>query len=99
MVPKDHSEIMTLDEVAAYLRVAPDAVERAIGLQGLPARKVNDEWRFLLDAVRDWLRKPDGKQALLLQAGALKDDPSFPELMKSLSRNRGKAKSPVRKRA
>ena len=98
MAAKD-TEIMTLDEVAAYLRVSPDSVVRAIGLQGLPARKINDEWRFLADAVREWLRKPDGKEALLLQAGALKNDPTFPELMKSLASNRGKAKTPARKRA
>jgi excisionase family DNA binding protein len=90
------NEVLTLEEAAAYLRLTPEQVEQSVANLGLPGRKIGDQWRFLRDGLRDWLKAPSGKEILLRQAGAFKDDPFLPEIMKSIERGRGRAK---RKRA
>ena len=78
--------ILTLAEAAEYLRLSEEAVLRAVQDQGLPARHSGAEWRFLKDAIDDWLRTgPAGpasaqdaleanKQLWLSLAGKFKDD-------------------------
>ncbi len=39
-------EVLTLDEAAAFLRVAPEAVLHMIGDEQLPTRRFGTEWRF-----------------------------------------------------
>jgi len=49
-------EVMTLEEVAEYLRLSKDVVEQN-ALEGyLPGRRINNTWRFLKVAIDDWLR-------------------------------------------
>ena len=49
----DH--LMTLPEVAAYLRLSKDAVCRLASGGKLPASKVGSQWRFRRDDVDKWL--------------------------------------------
>ncbi len=46
--------LLTTDEVAELLRVHPKQVYRLIRSDGLPARKVGGEWRFLRREVLGW---------------------------------------------
>jgi excisionase family DNA binding protein len=55
--PSEPSEIMTLDEVAAWLQVGEDVVLELAEANKLPGRKLGDEWRFARQAVLDWLAK------------------------------------------
>src|SRR5438309_7091929 len=71
------SEVLTLAEAAAYLRLAEKDVLAAASAQGLPGRMVNGEWRFLKSAVQQWLSvsQPTAemrKAALLAAAGSLR---------------------------
>src|SRR5262245_58120969 len=73
-------EVLTLAEAAAYLRFPEADVLRLVDEQGLPARHLANEWRFLKAAIQDWLRA--GKSLLLANketwlslAGIWKDDP------------------------
>jgi excisionase family DNA binding protein len=50
------SEVLTLAEAAAYLRLSEDDVLRLVREQRLPARQLGSEWRFLRPAINDWLR-------------------------------------------
>jgi excisionase family DNA binding protein len=50
------SEVLTLAETAAYLRVPEEAVLELVGKETLPAQQVGGEWRFLKRAVVEWLR-------------------------------------------
>ena len=50
------AEVLTLAEVAAYLRVPEEAVSELVSKDGLPAQKIGGEWRFLKRAVAEWLR-------------------------------------------
>jgi excisionase family DNA binding protein len=49
-------EVLTLAEIATYLRVPEEAVLALIAKDALPAQQIGAEWRFLKRAVVDWLR-------------------------------------------
>ena len=47
--------LMTLDEVAAYLRLSKDTVYRMVQSGRIPAVKVGTQWRFHRPEVEQWL--------------------------------------------
>lgn len=49
-------EVLTLPEVAAYLRVSEEAVLELVTRDVLPGQDIGGEWRFLKRAVVEWLR-------------------------------------------
>ena len=51
------SELMTLEEVASYLRVNEKTVYRLLNEGNIPAMKVGHLWRFKKSAVDDWLNQ------------------------------------------
>src|SRR5438270_11877558 len=78
-------EVLTLAEAAAYLRIPEEEVLRLVQTDGLPGRRLGEEWRFLKSALQDWLRAPPaeaGKKGMLSQIGALKDDPYLDEMLR-----------------
>lgn len=83
-------DVLTLDEVADYLRLPPEAVEREAVQGHIPGRRIEDTWRFLRAAIDDWLRSYDSRTRLLQQAGALADDELLPELRASIYAQRGR---------
>ncbi len=88
------SEVFTLPEAAGYLRLSEADVLRLVHEQGMPARQLGMEWRFLKAAIQEWLRTgppPAGsREALLSLAGAWKDDPYVEEELKEIYRRRGR---------
>jgi excisionase family DNA binding protein len=48
-------KLMTLEEVADYLRLSKDTVYRLANTGKLPASKVGNQWRFRRDDVDAWL--------------------------------------------
>jgi len=72
--------VLTLEETASYLRLPETIVERQAKLGQIPGRRIEDTWRFLRDALDDWLRSQDSRTILLQQAGALADDERLTEL-------------------
>ena len=86
-------EVLTLDEVAAYLRLPKETVERQAMRGQLPARRIEDTWRFLKTAIDDRLRREDSRTLLLQQAGALADDEALAELRASVYQHRGRSES------
>lgn len=84
------SDVLTLEELARYLRVPPDAVEQQ-ALQGrIPGRKIRDDWRFHRSAVDEWLRLRDGRTIVLRQWGALRDDETLAGLRTAVYAGRGR---------
>ncbi len=81
-------EVLTLSEAAAFLRVAPESIERLIADEALPARKVDGEWRFSKEGLHYWLITAESKQAMLKSAGAFRDDPTLAEVLAIIQRNR-----------
>ena len=84
----DIPAVLTLEEVAAYLRVPQDMVMRQVTPGELPGRKIEDTWRFLKDAIDDWLRSYESKTLLLQQAGALANDQSLGALREHMYTSR-----------
>jgi excisionase family DNA binding protein len=86
--------VLNLSEAAAYLRLTESNVLRLVDEQGLPARQLGNEWRFLKAAIQDWLRtgpppRPS-KEAQLAVAGAWKDDPYVEEELQEIYQRRGR---------
>ncbi len=59
------NKIMTLQEVAAYLRVHPSTVYRLLRKQGFPGFKVGSDWRFDQGTVDRWCRAPGGLHVIV----------------------------------
>ncbi len=84
------TQVLTIQEVADYLRLPEEIVLQEVSQGHLPGRKIADTWRFLKDAIDDWLRTQDSRVILLSQAGALKDDDMFDELLANIYKERGR---------
>jgi excisionase family DNA binding protein len=52
-------EILTLDELAEFLRVDRSILEARLASGELPARRFGDEWRFSREAVLRWMEGSD----------------------------------------
>ncbi len=61
------TELMTLQEVARYLRVTEKTIYRLLKRSGIPATKVGHQWRFDKTSIDEWLqRKSVGAEANIL---------------------------------
>jgi len=52
---KSENEIMTLEEVASYLRLKPQTIYRWAQEKRIPAAKLGKEWRFRRSLIDLWL--------------------------------------------
>ena len=50
----DAKKIMTVDEVANYLRVHPSTVYRMLKKKEIPAVRVGRDWRFTVEDIDRW---------------------------------------------
>jgi excisionase family DNA binding protein len=88
-----NGEVLTLAEIAKYLRVPEARVEQLVHERNLPGRWLGDQWRFHKPAVVDWLKGlsvRSSKDAQLGVAGIWKDDPTIDEMVKEIYRQRGR---------
>ena len=85
------SSILTLKELADYLKLSPEVILNQANQGRLPRRKIEDTWRFLKDALDDWLRTQDSRITLLQQAGVFADDPALAEIRRTIYENRGRS--------
>ena len=53
---EEKSALMTIEEVAEYLRVHPSTVYRLVRQGSLPAVKIGKQWRVDREALEEWLR-------------------------------------------
>lgn len=51
------SEIMTLEEVAAYLKVKPQTIYAWAQEKRIPAAKLGKEWRFKKSIIDAWFNQ------------------------------------------
>ena len=84
-------EVLTLEEADGFLRISPQRAHELAARGVIPGRCIDDEWRFLRSAMEEWLRGRDYRQALLNQAGALKDDESLTAIREMIYAERGRA--------
>ena len=55
--------LMTLEEVANYLRVTTKTIYRLLDKRTIPARKVGRQWRFDKASIDIWLRQKSAEKA------------------------------------
>lgn len=84
-------DVLTLEETASYLRMPTEAIERVATRGQLPGRRIEDSWRFLREAIDEWLRSSDSRTVLLQQAGAFSDDDMVADLLSSIYELRGRS--------
>jgi excisionase family DNA binding protein len=87
-------KVLTLAEAAAFLRVSKEDVLQLVQEQGLPARRIGNDWRFLAAAVEGWLSAPaasDRAKFWETHFGALREDPHLVEVVREAYRKRGRA--------
>jgi excisionase family DNA binding protein len=53
--PESGNEILTLEEVAAYLRLTPQTIYKWAQERRIPAVKLGKEWRFRRSILDRWL--------------------------------------------
>ena len=51
----DSARVMTLNELADFLRVHPSTIYRLLKRGGLPAFRVGSDWRFNSESIDRWL--------------------------------------------
>lgn len=88
-------DVLTLEEAAAYLRLPEETIERQAKKGQLPARRIEDTWRFLKSAIDDWLRAQDSRLVLLQQAASLADDDTLADLRANIYRQRGRPEADI----
>ena len=54
-MPNQPPEILTIDEVANYLRVSKSSLYKLAQEGRVPCQKVGRHWRFRKDAIDRWL--------------------------------------------
>jgi len=54
------TELMTLEEVADYLRVTKKTIYRLLRQGKIPASKVGHQWRFDKASINEWLKQKSG---------------------------------------
>ena len=86
-------EVLTIEEVADYLRLPEEVVLQEVAEGHLPGRKIADTWRFLKAAIDDWLRALDSRAILLNQSGVLANDENSDELLEMIYRERGRSET------
>jgi excisionase family DNA binding protein len=55
----DDDDVLTVDELVAWLRLSESTVLKLLSERAIPARKVGHQWRVRRGRVRDWL---DGRE-------------------------------------
>jgi excisionase family DNA binding protein len=53
--------IMTLEEVAEFLKVHPSTVYRLLRKHGIPAFKMGSDWRFNQDSIERWISEREAE--------------------------------------
>ena len=54
-------EIMTVADLAEYLRCSPTTIYRMLRNQSVPAFKMGSDWRFNRSSIDQWLRMRGGQ--------------------------------------
>lgn len=57
MNAQGENDVMTVQEVSTYLRLAESTVYKLAQEGQLPGRKVGGRWRFSRQGIETWLRK------------------------------------------
>ena len=77
MTEPDADEILTLDEVAAYLKAGKKTVYRLAQQGQIPAFKLGGTWRFRRAELHRWMTAQIGAQAAVPMASTAADKTQY----------------------
>lgn len=63
---KEKSDILTIGEVAAYLKVTQRTIYRLAAAKKVPAFKVGGTWRFSQAAIESWIKQQSADEVELM---------------------------------
>jgi excisionase family DNA binding protein len=63
---EDATEIFTLDEVAAYLKLGKRTVYRLAAAKKIPAFKVGGTWRFQRQEIDQWIKRQTAEPRVMM---------------------------------
>lgn len=59
-MPNEHDDVMSIDELARYLKISRSTLYKQVQDGRLPGQKVGKRWRFHRAAIDRWLQShPD----------------------------------------
>jgi excisionase family DNA binding protein len=53
----DPDEVMSIGELAAYLKISRSTLYKLVQEGRLPGQKIGKRWRFHKDAIDEWLKQ------------------------------------------
>lgn len=80
--------VLTLSEVAAWLRLSPESVMAQVEAGRLPVQQQGEERQFLREDVETWSEKYDQRKILMRQVGVFANDESLPLIEAEIYRRR-----------
>lgn len=54
-MPTPNNEVMTLDELSIYLKIAKSTLYKLVQEDRLPGQKIGKQWRFGKQGIDQWL--------------------------------------------
>lgn len=78
-------DVLTLDEAAAYLRLAVQAVRTEAEAGRIPGQKLGGDWRFLRGGIAQWLSSPVRLRPANPSPGARETQEEFDAFQASLA--------------
>ena len=84
----DLSEILTLSELAKYLKVSDKTILRMVGKGEIPGHKVSSQWRFQRTAIDQWLTAKMQDRSDNDLVGVIQPAPKTIPIVKLITSNR-----------
>ena len=63
MINQANGQVMTLDELALYLKVPKSTLYKTVQEGRIPGQKIGKQWRFSKAAIDQWLATQNEKQS------------------------------------
>lgn len=57
MAAKQHDEIMTIGQLAEYLKISTSTLYKQLQNGKLPGQKIGKRWRFHKEGIDEWLKQ------------------------------------------
>ena len=57
------SEVLTIEELAAYLKIPKSTLYKLVREGNIPSQKIGGHWRFRKEAIDRWLEETRGKES------------------------------------
>ena len=81
-------EVLTLEQAARFLKLTSKEVAELAKQGRVPGQLIGKKWRFLKNALAEWLRKGNPHLSAWSQFGVFANDATMPELRRIIEKNK-----------